>query len=544
MSAITNTTTPLRPKTYLGTKGYTIYKNTLTPLQLTKIRKDLTVKPFSPTASSFGPAANIVTYPIYLEDTKNPKIYVPYFYGLREFGTPQETKITDGIEISPHHATYTGYALRPQQQIVARTYLDHVHAPANAPKAGGLLELHTGFGKTLVANYLMSQLRRKTLIVVHTEFLMGQWQENIERALPHARIGTIQGEKVDITDKDIVIGMLQSLSQKNYPQEVFNQFGLLIIDEVHHISSEVFSRILAKITTKYSLGLSATMDRADRTTWVIKAYMGDIVYSIKKREIDYGVVVRGIEYRVPDVVYANVKHDFKGNPLYSCMITAVCEHQPRSDFIVDQILGALVENPKQQIMVLAHNRALLEYFHRAIRQRSGELHERMRSAAADDTVIHPVIDEKVGNLVGYYLGGMKMADLKISEGKTVILATYAMAAEALDIKTLTTLFLATSKSNVIQSIGRILRDKNESSPVVYDIIDTHPVFKNQWARKRIPFYRGEKYQIMLRRAGQTDFEVLDGGRGKGGKKGAAAVAYDDDDDDNKGGIKDRSVCMF
>lgn len=534
------------PKTYIGSKGYTIYKNTLTPQQLIKIRKDLTVKPFNPTASSFGPAANVVTYPIYLEDPKNPKIYVPYFYGLREFGCPLETKITAGHEITAHHATYKGYSLRPQQQTVVDTYLQHVLAPENAPKAGGLLELHTGFGKTLVANYLMSHLRRKTLIVVHTEFLMGQWVENIQRAIPHARIGYIQGERVDIANKDIVIGMLQSLSQKKYPQEVFDQFGLLIVDEVHHISSEVFSRILAKITTKYTLGLSATMDRADRTTWVIKSYLGEIIYSIKKREMDYGVVVRGIEFRVPDAVYAAVKQDFKGNPLYSCMITAVCEYRPRSDFIVEQIIAALVENPRQQIMVLAHNRALLEYFYNSIRGRADELHQRMIAAVADkdDPTLGALIEEKVGNLVGYYLGGMKMVNLKISEGKTIILATYAMAAEALDIKTLTTLFLATSKSNVIQSIGRILRDKNDSSPVVYDIIDTHPVFKNQWARKRVPFYKGEKYQIMLRRAGCAELELMWGPHHQATHKGKTHKDKAVADDNDNAGAKDFSVCLF
>ena len=57
--------------------------------------------------------------------------------------------------------------------------------------------------------------------------------------------------------------------------------------------------------------------------------------------------------------------------------------------------------------------------------------------------------------VGYYVGGMKEKDLKISETKTVILATYSMAAEALDIKTLTTLFLLTPKTDVQQAVGRI-----------------------------------------------------------------------------------------
>ena len=89
---------------------------------------------------------------------------------------------------------------------------------------------------------------------------------------------------------------------------------------------------------------------------------------------------------------------------------------------------------------------------------------------------------------------MKEKDLKLSETKKVILATYAMAAEALDIKTLTTLIMATPKTDVTQSIGRILRSKDHN-PVVFDIIDKHDVFQNQWRKRRV-FYKKENYKIV------------------------------------------------
>ena len=91
--------------------------------------------------------------------------------------------------------------------------------------------------------------------------------------------------------------------------------------------------------------------------------------------------------------------------------------------------------------------------------------------------------------VGYYLGGMKEAALKESETKKVVIATYAMASEGLDIKTLTTLIMATPKTDIEQSIGRILREKH-SNPIVVDIVDSHDLFKNQW-KKRKTFYKKE-----------------------------------------------------
>ena len=129
----------------------------------------------------------------------------------------------------------------------------------------------------------------------------------------------------------------------------------------------------------------------------------------------------------------------------------------------------LQENPAQQIMILAHNKNILKYLHDAIQHRNIAT-------------------------VGYYIGGMKEQALKETEGRKVVIATYAMAAEALDIKTLTTLIMATPKTDIEQSVGRILRDKH-SNPIVVDIVDSHDTFKNQW-RKRKTFYKKENYKII------------------------------------------------
>ena len=89
---------------------------------------------------------------------------------------------------------------------------------------------------------------------------------------------------------------------------------------------------------------------------------------------------------------------------------------------------------------------------------------------------------------------MKEADLKKSETKKIIIATYAMAAEALDIKSLTTLILATPRTDITQAVGRILRVKHER-PLVIDIIDSHDVFKRQW-KKRLTYYKKNKYNVI------------------------------------------------
>ena len=98
--------------------------------------------------------------------------------------------------------------------------------------------------------------------------------------------------------------------------------------------------------------------------------------------------------------------------------------------------------------------------------------------------------------VGYYVGGMKEADLKQSEKKQIILASFSMSAEGLDIPTLNTEFLITPKTDIVQSVGRILRAKHSfSHPIIYDFVDSHDVFQRQWL-KRKSYYKKQNYKII------------------------------------------------
>lgn len=446
--------------TYLGQKGYTIPKNELTVEQQKQIRNDLTITPFI----MGSPNQNHISFPAYRES--NNKMYLPHYYGLEKFGTPKEYKISNGIDID---LEFNGQ-LRDYQEPVVASYINHIHKnnQDGINSSGGLLELPCAAGKTVISINIISKIKKKTFIIVHKEFLMNQWIERLQQFLPKARIGKIQGPVVDIDDKDIVIGMLQSLSMKEYPANIFDSFGLTIIDEVHHISSEVFSKSLFKLVTKYMLGLSATMNRKDGTSYVFKMFLGEVIYK-GERDDAHNVIVRAIEYRVDDEEFNEVKLDYRGNVAYSTMISKLCEYNRRSEFILKVLSDMLIENPLQQIMILAHNRNLLTYLHDAISYRNIAT-------------------------VGYYVGGMKEKSLKETESKQIVIATYNMAAEALDIKTLTTLIMATPKTDIQQSVGRILREKH-SNPIVVDIIDSHDTFQNQW-RKRKTFYKKENYKII------------------------------------------------
>ena len=449
-------------KTYLGNRGYCVYKNSIDEKTKIFIRTQLMAKPHILNSPIDQPS-----FPIYLES--NNKLYLPRYFGIKYLGSPKAIKISGGEDID---IKFTG-TLRDYQQAIIDQYLNYIdYTNPNSlsmGKGGGLIEVGCGRGKTVMALKIIEMLKRKTLIIVHKEFLKNQWIERINEFLANTRIGTIQGQIIDVEDKDIVIAMLQSLSQKDYPVELFQQFGLTIIDEGHHISSECFSKALQKVVTQYVLGISATMERKDGLSWVFKAFLGEIVYRERQQKQE-NVLVKAIEYRVEDDdEYNDVTTDFRGNPQFSTMITKLCNYNSRSELIITVISTELGLKPKQQIILLSHNKSLLHYIFKAVE------HRNICST-------------------GYYVGGMKEQDLKVSESKQLILATYSMAAEALDIKTLTTLILATPKTDIVQASGRIMRQPHEQ-PLIIDIVDSHDIFQKQFI-KRKKYYHDNNYRII------------------------------------------------
>lgn len=240
---------------------------------LRALRALLTITPLAPEG---GPAAAAAAAPpsfrAYLETSE--ALFVPRFVkasGLLPAGASSTTAAAAAAALK-----FAG-SMRPAQVAVVEAGLAQCR-----DLGGGLLVLPTGFGKTVCALYLACALGVRTLVLAHKGFLLDQWAERIQQYAPGARVGRIQQDKVDVKDKDIVLGMLQSISKRDYPEATFDGFGLTIVDEVshlawlllavtsaadqpaccspqcHHISAPVFSRAMFKCTSKYMLGLSAT----------------------------------------------------------------------------------------------------------------------------------------------------------------------------------------------------------------------------------------------------------------------------------------------
>lgn len=534
--------------TYLGQKGYTIPKNELSIEKQNNIRNDLTIKPFLIGSPMMNDDSKI--FPAYRESSN--KFYVPHYYGIKNFGLPKKYKITEGIDIN---LEFNGKP-RDYQEPVINKFLEQCE---KVTCGGGLLELHTGWGKTCAGLYIVSKLKKKTIIIVHKEFLMNQWIERIQYFLPEARIGKIQGPVIDTENKDVVLCMLQSLVLKDYDQRMFNEFGLTIIDEVHHISSQSFSNSLFKLVTKYMLGLSATMTRKDGTTDVFKMFLGNIIHKAE-RKTDTLVEVRSINYKVSDEKFNETILDYRGQPQNSSMISKLCEYSRRTEFIIKtlcdfikvdnvdkeiidshklemdrNIPNCLICNKNNNYLVknsccgcvnycllciddIINNKNLncnlkkerpkcpnckkvLKYQQNYIENKYVKPLEETHVIimAHNLNILHYIYNKFVcRNLasVGYYIGGMSEDELKKSEKKQVVLASYSMSSEGLDIPTLNAEFFITPKTDVVQSVGRILRAKHSySHPIIYDFVDYHDLFQRQWL-KRKAYYKKQNYKII------------------------------------------------
>ena len=426
---------------YITQKGYKI------PLDHSKvndIKKELMVIPYT---------ENAVRFPIFRISEKY--LYIPKFYGINKFGNVPTKNIK---EQSGKDASFIfKSSLRDYQVNVSNKILEYLKT-----NNSGLASIYTGWGKTCMALWITAKLNIKTLIIVHTENLLEQWKERIKDFLgiEEDDIGIIQGPKIK-TNHNICIGMIHSISMKDYPNGTFNDFGFAIYDECHHLGCRIFSRVFYKLGTKYNLGLSATLTRSDGLTKVIKYFLGDTIVSLK-----LCTMIPNILIKYTSIDPLEEKRMINGKANIPGMINDLCDSFLRNLEIVNIIKEKYQENRK--ILVLTDRR--------------NQCNELKRLLGDEYST-------------GLYYGGMKNQTLQESNKKRVIFATYQIASEGYDNKELDTLIFATPKTNVEQAIGRILRQENVNEPEVIDFVDAWSVFNNLHF-SRMKFYKKKKYNII------------------------------------------------
>jgi len=440
----------------LTLNGYRLLKNAI-PVE--EYRKLLTVKPYIPKV--FANPNAVPRYKVYKET--DDAFYLPKHFGVEKHGVPKETT-RDVATTDERFWTFAG-GLRSQQLPVVNAFL--LPQPHD-----GVLSLHTGGGKTVCALYIASQLRLPTLVIVHNSFLRDQWEERVKAFLPNARIGRIQGDVCEVEGKDVVIAMLQTISMKELPIATFKPIGFVIVDECHHIASEVFVQALPKVTSKYMLGLSATPTRKDGLMFVAHWFLGPLLYNSDKGDIeDPDINVEVYEYKNDDPTFNEIIYNRQGVMFTSLMINKLAECENRTGWLSDIIADVLTESPHRQMLVLTdrvqHTKDILAALPPSIRARSAILSQGVHAS--------------------------KRAEF--CESCSVLIATYAMCKEGFDVPTLNTLLMATPRPDIDQIVGRILRVEKSARkvhPLILDVVD--PQFRRQF-QERNALYKKRSYLV-------------------------------------------------
>ena len=167
---------------YLSSRGYVLLKSQFTNTEIQSIKDDLTISPKENRAIRI---AKQVEIKIVVFKENEQKLYIPRFYGIQKYGLPMRAELSAGDTIDVPFQN----ELREYQKDIVNIYLNHV----KTGQGGGILEVPCGRGKTIMGLNILSQLKKKTLIIVHKEFLLNQWMERIADFLPSARVGKIQG---------------------------------------------------------------------------------------------------------------------------------------------------------------------------------------------------------------------------------------------------------------------------------------------------------------------------------------------------------------
>ena len=504
----------------LTTKGYSILKSAMTPSQTEIMQKSLLVAPKLNTKFATKAMQEAASFKLYRESPT--RWYLPRAWSTAEFGPPEESVVPEGLPL-PESRVFTGKPYVYQENIIS-TFMN---AGAN-----GLICVPCGKGKTFMALAIAARIGRRFLVIVDKEFLMNQWKGEMEALIPGIKIGIIQEDKKQIGDEEIVISkeptvaemkqrlrglglpisgkredlvarlkvdptfsdkpvvekvqydcciaLIQTLVRRDFAPTDFHSFGFTIFDECHHLGAQHFSKVLQRVQTKSMLGLSATPTREDGLSKVFTWFLGEPVYWEKVREPDPTVEVKGVFIETADVVYNTVPTDWRGEPVMARLLGNILGCEDRNREILRWILrlvkdGLTLEKKSQRkILILSERIGHLNAIEELVR-------------AADPTIT-----------MSYYIGGMK-EDVREAGAATsmILLASYAMASEAMNIKTLNTVILASPRKQVEQSTGRILRiraDQRTVPPVIIDIIDNHSMYLGQW-RKRLTYYRKCNYQV-------------------------------------------------
>lgn len=487
----------------------------LTSNQVSNIKRQLTIYPRKTTDI----VAKEDPKPIFLfdEDFINNKIGIPrdYYYRNKKSDNNEILDVTDGFPMRELSTKFKADGPFAEQEVAINMLLNEYDGK---DWGGAFLQADPGCGKTVMGNETARRMGRRTLILVHKEFLMNQWITRIKQFMPDARVGIIKQSKCEYDriektgeEPDFVVGMLQSLCKDGkYPEEMYSAFGMVMVDEAHRTGSYSWSSVIKKFKAKYRLSLTATPRRTDGAEDAFFYHVSPITYRMKAKMMQPHLRKIVSDSTLRPIARGNYRVSV--DKLNSAqVINQLCADDFRTKNIVDDVIGAVKTGRKVMIVSkrLTHLKKMGEWLGRAFfgldlpfvpkidyytgEWFTGEVWEK-------STKTHKKGDPK--------LKKRTPAELVRAESANVILCTFQMMSEALDIPAADVLVMATPEGDIEQLVGRVQRwcfsdsadcdrlcpwrsgrCESKPEPIIVDVIDEKIGRLLRKYKRRETFYR-------------------------------------------------------
>ncbi len=333
-------------------------------------------------------------------------------------------------------------------------------------KEFGVISAPPGSGKTVIGLKIISKKKQPALIIVHRKHLLDQWLERIQTFLeiPKKEIGKIGQGRAKI-GKKVTVAMIQSLGKqlaKNEIDNLQNLFGLIIIDECHHVPAKSYREVISKFNPYYQYGLTATPFRKGSIGKLIFIYLGDLIVDIKPTEIEHykrtRLVVRNTSFNIP----FNHKTDS-----FETLSKVLIHDSERNKRIVSDITKEL--NKGRRAIIITERKDHIITLYQFLKQHF-----------------------EIITLSGESTGQEKQDKWKLlNEGRyQALITTGQYFGEGSDLNNASCLFLVypfAFKGKLIQYIGRVQR--SELTPIIYDYRDIRVEYLNKLFLKRNVHYR-------------------------------------------------------
>ena len=405
------------------------------PPELKPWQKKLKFKP-----QIFYKKVEIQCYQELLYDRDNPRIVLPFALAKQlQFPTVQYMYPT----LSEQKCTFLATLLDRQTEI------EEEALQILSTHKSILLSLFTGFGKSLFGLYLASKLRKKTIIIVHRSIIMSQWAEDIEKVLPNIRCKVLSSKDTfnDYKDVDFILANVVNITEVD--RNIFLSFGLVIIDEIHTMVTEAFSKSFFCLQPEYVIGLSATPERVDGLNQLIDLTVGEHRI-IRKMHRMYNV------YKIHTKIKPYVTKKADGSTDWNSVLKSLSENPTRNELIVKLIRFFSTRNILVVCKLVEHVRLL------------------------EELCLEAEPDMEVSTFYGN----------KSSYNKEcrVLIASLSKSGVGFSFAKLDMLILAGDiKDNYQQVVGRIFR-RSDTYPIVVDLVDSHSSCRSHFDDQRKTVY--------------------------------------------------------